>query len=97
MKSKVRSSDQNLTRNKLANPFMNVSMMDRLKNNNSVDLRNNHTITHFENGYDRIEPIDSGKKFTSVNTIANPYIKAWSHLSKESVQQLNTLIDMGCD
>lgn len=97
MKSDVRCNEQFLSRHKLANPFMNNPMLDRLMNNSSVDLRNNHTFTHLGNGYVRIEPIDSGKKFSSVNTIANPYIKAWSHLSKESVQQLNTLIDMGCD
>lgn len=39
-------------------------MLDRLKKNESIDLRNNHTIKYVGNGYAIIEPIDASKKFS---------------------------------
>lgn len=65
MKSNVRYSDQKLSRNKLANPFAETSMMDRLKLNNSVDLRDNHISQSVGNGYERIKPVDNNKRFSN--------------------------------
>ncbi|WP_029518086.1 hypothetical protein [Paenibacillus polymyxa] len=64
MKSNVRCNKQPLNRHQLANPFMDIPMIDRLRQNESIDLRDNYTIEQVGNGYDKIEPIDSGKKFT---------------------------------
>ncbi|MGR6760447.1 hypothetical protein ACU1JV_01195 [Paenibacillus sp. T2-29] len=64
MKSNVRCNELPLNRHQLANPFMDIPMIDRLRQNESIDLHDNYTIRQVGNGYDKIEPIDSSKKFT---------------------------------
>lgn len=44
-------------------------MLDRLKKNVSIDLRNNHTIKYVGNGYAIIEPNDASKKFSIYNVL----------------------------
>lgn len=58
---------QPLSRHQLANPYADSQMLDRLKKNESIDLRNNHTIKYVGNGYSIIESIDFTKKFSDSN------------------------------
>ncbi len=57
--------DIRLSRRYLANPHQKQSFLERLKINNSIDLRNNMVITDLGNGYSEIKPIDSNKRFTN--------------------------------
>ena len=52
-----------LSRRFLANPHQNTPLIELLKKNKSVDLRNNRIIIDHENGYDQIKPIDTEKRF----------------------------------
>lgn len=47
----------------LANEFCNKCIPQRLEASGAIDLRDNHTITILDNGYCKIEPIDSTKLF----------------------------------
>ncbi|PFD32543.1 hypothetical protein CN269_04340 [Bacillus thuringiensis] len=57
--------DTNLSRRYLANPHQKQSFLERLKINNSIDLRDNRVIVDLGNGYSEIKPIDSNKRFTN--------------------------------
>lgn len=57
----VRQSLNQMTRKKIANPFADTPMLERLHNANSIDLRNNYIEEPLPNGYVRIIPIDSSK------------------------------------
>ncbi|MFJ6034294.1 hypothetical protein ACIQFL_28760 [Bacillus toyonensis] len=57
--------DMNLSRRYLANPHQKQSFLERLKINNSIDLRDNKVIVDLGNGYSEIKPIDSNKRFTN--------------------------------
>lgn len=63
MKSIVKQSSVNLTRKRIANPFSDIPFNDRLKNDNSIDLRQNHEIVDLGNGFVKVIPIDNNKKF----------------------------------
>jgi hypothetical protein len=52
-----------LSRKFLANPHQNQSLIERLKTNKSVDLRDNFFIVDLGNGYNEIRPIDKNKTF----------------------------------
>ncbi|KMY52362.1 hypothetical protein AC625_14420 [Peribacillus loiseleuriae] len=52
-----------LSRKFLANPHQDKSFIERLKNNKSIDLRNNMITVDLGNGYEDIIPIDTNKKF----------------------------------
>lgn len=52
-----------LSRKFLANPHQNTPLIELLKKNKSVDLRNNSIVIDHENGYYQIKPIDSEKRF----------------------------------
>jgi len=52
-----------LTQAELNNPFMHIPMEDRLKENHTVDLRNNYTVEHLPNGYMRVKAIDETKTY----------------------------------
>lgn len=69
MKSNIRCNELSLSRHRLANPFSDSQMLDRLKKNESIDLCNNHTIKYVGNGYTIIEPIDASKKFSNSTVI----------------------------
>ncbi|PEJ61999.1 hypothetical protein CN680_30130 [Bacillus pseudomycoides] len=55
--------DINLSRKCLANPHQNQTLLERLKINKSIDLRDNMVIVDSENGYSEVLPIDSNKRF----------------------------------
>lgn len=55
---------QSLSRKWLANPHHNISLYERLKQKNAVDLRGNFMIIENENFYDEIRPINPEKRFT---------------------------------
>lgn len=52
-----------LSRNWMANKHQHIPLHERLKEKQSVDLRDNHVIVDLGNGYDAIVPIDNKKKF----------------------------------
>ncbi|WP_223592763.1 hypothetical protein [Neobacillus bataviensis] len=52
-----------LSRKYLANPHQNKSFLERLKNNNSIDLRDNCYVIDLGNGYNSFKPIDKSKYF----------------------------------
>lgn len=53
------------SRYQLANPHQNTPLYERLKNNKSIDLRNNRYFVDHGNGYSDIKPIDSNKTFNN--------------------------------
>ncbi|MET3209896.1 UNVERIFIED_CONTAM: hypothetical protein ABIC26_002844 [Paenibacillus sp. PvR008] len=63
MKSTVKQANNSLTRKKLANPFSDTPMINRLKKNESIDLRNNLNLECDANGFVKIKPIDAKKTF----------------------------------
>ena len=52
---------KNLSRGKLANPFSNDSMKERLINSSAIDLKNNSNWIEQNKGYFKYEIIDSSK------------------------------------
>ena len=52
---------ENLTREKLSNPFSNASISSRIKMSGAIDLRNNSEWSE-RNGYVKVKIIDSNKK-----------------------------------
>lgn len=55
---------KNLTREKLANPFPNNTLEERLINSKTIDLRNNYIFKDLGNGYCEINPKDKSKLLT---------------------------------
>jgi hypothetical protein len=52
-----------LSREWLSNPHSDLPLLKRLEKNGSVNLIQNNKVTEFGNGYDKIEPINSDKRF----------------------------------
>ena len=52
---------ENLSREKLANPFSNESIKERLINSRALDLKNNSNWTEHNKGYFKSEIIDKSK------------------------------------
>jgi hypothetical protein len=52
-----------LSRKYLANPHQDKSLFERLRDNKSIDLRDNSYVVDLGNGYDEIKPIDKNKFF----------------------------------
>jgi hypothetical protein len=63
MKHVVKLSNTLLTRQRLANPFLDVPMKERLHSAKSIDLRGNYIEEMLPNGYSRIVPINPSKTF----------------------------------
>ncbi|MNW35564.1 hypothetical protein D3C74_125620 [compost metagenome] len=63
MKSVIKQPNGSLTRGKLANPFSNIPMSERLRARKSTDLRNNIVVIDEGNGFVRVKPIDESKTF----------------------------------
>ncbi|WP_017815237.1 hypothetical protein [Paenibacillus shenyangensis] len=61
MKSIVRVRKNLLTSDKLANPFSDVPMEERLKKVKAIDLRDNYWIEDLGNGFGKIHAIDPTK------------------------------------
>lgn len=61
----MHKKDIRRSRRYLANPHKNQSFLERLKMNNSIDLRDNKIIVDLGNGYSEIKPIDSNKRFSN--------------------------------
>lgn len=59
---KIEIKKNMLTREKLSNPFSNLSINKRLIKSDAIDLENNFIINELDNGYFQIKPIDSSKK-----------------------------------
>ncbi|WP_255293840.1 hypothetical protein [Priestia megaterium] len=47
----------------LSNPHQELSLHERLKRKQSIDLRDNHIIVDLGNGYDEIKPINPDKRY----------------------------------
>jgi lambda repressor-like predicted transcriptional regulator len=52
---------ENLSREKLANPFSNDTIKERLINSKAIDLKNNTIWTEQNKGYFKSEIIDNSK------------------------------------
>lgn len=52
-----------LPREKLTNPFSNVTLEEKLIKSGAIDLKDNYVIEDLGNGYSKITPIDENKKF----------------------------------
>ncbi|QSF43571.1 hypothetical protein [Paenibacillus tianjinensis] len=63
MESNIRICSDLMTRKKMANPFADISMLERLQNAKSIDLRNNCYEEILPNGYTKIIPIDKNKTY----------------------------------
>ncbi|PGA32113.1 hypothetical protein [Bacillus wiedmannii] len=61
----MHKKDIKLSRRHLANPHQKQSFIERLKINNSIDLRDNMVIIDLGNGYSEIKPRDSNKRFNN--------------------------------
>lgn len=51
-----------LSRKYLANVHQDTPLYERLKQNKSIDLRNNSVTIEHDNGYDQIKPINANKR-----------------------------------
>jgi hypothetical protein len=63
MKSTVKQRSILMTRKKMANPFLDTPMLERLQRSKSIDLRQNHREVLLSDEYATIEPIDDKKTF----------------------------------
>lgn len=63
MKKFVNRGTANLTRDRLANPFLDEDIMERYKKAKVIDMRDNHVIEKTQSGYLRIRPIDPNKTY----------------------------------
>lgn len=52
---------EEISREKLANPFSNESINERLVESDALDLTDNHTFIELNNGYIEIQVIDKTK------------------------------------
>lgn len=52
-----------LTRQRLANPNLDIPLASRLVRAGAVDLNGNRRIESLGNGYSRVTPIDPAKRF----------------------------------
>lgn len=59
MKHTVKMCVEPLIRQRLANPFLDIPMIERWKNAGSIDLRNNYIEELLPNGYVKIRAIDN--------------------------------------
>jgi hypothetical protein len=62
-KTKYNPHDNSFSREKMANPFSNDSINDRLKRSNAKDLFNNQVWEDLGNGYFKSHIIDNNKNF----------------------------------
>ena len=62
MEKKINSSSK-ITRQDLANPFMNISLEEKRNKARSIDLKDNFFMKDLGNGYSKIIPIDTNKRF----------------------------------
>jgi hypothetical protein len=60
-KTKYNPNDKSFSREKLANPFSNESINDRLRQSNAKDLFNNQEWEDLGNGYFKSQIIDKEK------------------------------------
>lgn len=58
---KVFNKNKNITRQDLANPFLNMSYHERLVKAGVVDIESNSIVKELGNGYERIKIIDESK------------------------------------
>lgn len=63
MKKFVNRGYGSLTRDRLANPFLDENIIDRYSKAKVVDMRDNHVIEKTQSGYLKIRPIDPNKTY----------------------------------
>jgi len=59
MKEKIKR----ITRNNIANPFLNINLEEKRNKAKSINLKDNYLIENLDNGYSKIIPIDTNKRF----------------------------------